>query len=130
MRCLIDHNLAGEVDLLFGALVATRWLELLPIRFVTLDQVHLSNDIDDRTLWRFAQTNQMLLLTENRNMKGANSLEQIIREENNAQALPVITISSRDRLEQQDYRRRCAERLVEIVVDLELYRNTGRIYIP
>ncbi|MEZ4713513.1 MAG: hypothetical protein R3A44_40375 [Caldilineaceae bacterium] len=127
---MIDNNLAGQLDLLAGALFATGWLELISLRLVTFAEMNLPENIDDRSLWRFAQANQMLLLTENRNMKGPNSLEQTIREEGAPHSLPVITIGSRDRLIQPDYRRRCAERLVEIVIDLHLYRGVSRIYIP
>ncbi len=45
-------------------------------------EVGLSIDTSDRILWRFAQSNQMIILTANRNMKGKDSLEQVIREEN------------------------------------------------
>jgi hypothetical protein len=130
MQFLIDHNLTGEVDLLYGALAATGWLELVSIQFVTFADVNLPEDIDDRSLWRFVQAHQMLLLTENRNMKGMNSLEQTIREESTPLSLPIITIGSRDRLDVRDYRRRCAERLAEIVIDLESYRGVSRIFIP
>ena len=130
MQFLVDHNLSGNVDLLTGALVATGWLDLLAIRLVTFKEVNLPSNIDDRTLWRFVQANQMLLLTENRNMKGSSSLEQTIREESTPESLPVITIGRRNRLVQPDYRGRCAERIVEIVVALALYRGSSRIFIP
>jgi hypothetical protein len=123
MQCLIDHNLSGHVDLLSGALFATGWLELVSIRLVPFEEFGLPGNVDDRTLWRFVQANQMLLLTENRNMKGADSLEQTIREEGTPQSLPVITIGNRNRLVQPDYRHRCAERLVETVIDLENFRG-------
>jgi len=130
MQCLIDNNLSGQLDLLAGALFATGWPNLIDLRLVTFAEVHLPEDVDDRSLWRFAQTNHMLLLTENRNMKGPDSLEQTIREESTPQSLPVVTIGSRNRLVQPHYRRRCAERLIEIVIDLEAYRGASRLYIP
>ena len=68
------------------------WFEILPIRFVTLKEAELSMDTSDRILWRFAQSNQMIILTANRNMKGKDSLEQVIREENTTTSLPVFTI--------------------------------------
>jgi predicted nuclease of predicted toxin-antitoxin system len=34
----------------------------------------------DRLVWRYAQENQMMILTANRNMKGEDSLEQVMRE--------------------------------------------------
>lgn len=43
---------------------------------------------DDRVVWRLAQENEMILLTANRTMKGKNSLEQVMREENTPNSLP------------------------------------------
>ena len=44
--------------------------------------MELSIDSSDRTVWRVAQANQMILMTANRSMKGEESLEQVLREEN------------------------------------------------
>lgn len=84
----------------------------------------------DRIVWRYAQENQMMILTANRNMKGEDSLEQVIREENTENSFPVLTIGSLDRLSEADYRERCVERLIEIVVEIERYKGAGRLFIP
>jgi hypothetical protein len=63
-------------------------------------------------------------------MKGDDSLEQVIREENTLQSLPVVTISNKERLDEHSYRERCASRLVEILFDIENYMGVGRVYIP
>jgi hypothetical protein len=42
---------------------------------MTFEGIGLAADSDDRVVWRFAQTNAMLLLTANRNAKGEDSLE-------------------------------------------------------
>jgi hypothetical protein len=73
--------------LLWGTLTADGWLELLPLRLVTLAQVGLPYDSSDREMWRFAQGKGMILLTANRRMDGEDSLEQIIREENTTTSL-------------------------------------------
>jgi hypothetical protein len=39
-------------------------------------------------------------------MKGDDSLEQVIREENTLQSLPVVTIGNKERLDEQSYRER------------------------
>ena len=44
--------------------------------------------------------------------------------------LPVITIGSLDRLDEQAYRERCATRLVEIALDLDAYTGVTRLFIP
>ena len=79
MIVLVDHHLEGYIVLLEGALAKDRWLDLLSIRFVLLEEVGLAIDSSDRLVWRYAQMNQMILLTANRSMKGKDSLEQAIR---------------------------------------------------
>ena len=130
MIFLIDHNLEGYAIHLLGTLVSQGWLELFSIRFMMFDEAELAVDSSDRIVWRFAQDNQMILLTANRRMKGIDSLEQIIREENTSTSLPVLTISSLDRFSDREYREQCAVRLVDILLDLENYRGVGRIFIP
>jgi hypothetical protein len=131
MIFLIDHNLKGHSLVFFGTIASQGWLDIVPIQFVTFTDVDLSIDSDDRTVWRLAQENQMILLTANRSMKGKDSLEQVMREENTSESLPVITISNADRLlNDSEYRGRCVESLVEIVLDIDTYRGARRIFIP
>jgi hypothetical protein len=131
MNFLIDHNLRGHAVVLLGSLTASGWLDLLSIRFILFEEVGLSIDSDDRVVWQFAQANQMILLTANRSMKGKNSLEQVMREENSNDSLPVVTIGNIDRLlAESGYREQCVNRLVEIVVDIEDLRGARRIFIP
>jgi hypothetical protein len=63
-------------------------------------------------------------------MVGEDSLEQTIRDENTPTCLPVVTVSVVDRLEERAYREQCAERLAEIILDIENNLGLGRIYIP
>ena len=100
------------------------------MQLVTFAQVGLSADSSDRTVWRTAQAQGMVLLTHNRNMKGEGSLEQTIREENTLTSLPVVTIGRIDRIRERSYRERCAVRLVEMGLEIENYLGTGRIFIP
>ena len=131
MIFLIDHNLKGHALVLFGAIGSQGWLDIVPIRFVTFAEMDLSIDSNDRVVWRLAQENQMILLTANRSMKGKDSLEQVIREENTSASLPVVTISNADRLlNDSEYRGRCVESLIEIVLDVDSYRGVRRIFIP
>jgi|SRR4028118_142848 hypothetical protein len=131
MIFLIDHNLEGHALIVLGNIANQGWLELLPIRFVTFKEMDLSIDSSDRTVWRVAQANQMILMTANRSMKGEDSLEQVLREENTPNSFPVITIGSLDRLlDERDYRNRCVDRLLEILLDIENYMGVGRLFIP
>lgn len=63
-------------------------------------------------------------------MRGDYSLQRTLREENTPSSLPVLTIGSIDRMDERDYREQCAERLIEIVLDLEIYLGTSRLFIP
>jgi hypothetical protein len=72
----------------------------------------------------------MILLTANRNRSGQDSLEQVLREENSLDSLPVVTIGNVDRLDEPDYRNRCVDRILEIVLDIENVMGVGRLYIP
>ncbi|MGH9842150.1 MAG: ACP S-malonyltransferase [Blastocatellia bacterium] len=127
---LVDHNMEGDATLLWGTIAGDGWLEIVPMRLATFADVNLPVDSNDRVVWRFAQEHRMLLLTDNRNMKGDDSLEQTIREEITADSLPVITIGSLDRIDESEYRQLCANRLVEIVVDLDCYLGYSRLFIP
>jgi hypothetical protein len=128
MIFLIDHNI--EALMLFGSIITGGWLELLPIRFVTFDQVKLPINSSDRQVWRFAQENQMILLTANRSMKEKDSLEQVVREEMLPTSLPVVTIGNVERIVERDYREQCVDRLLEIVIYLENYLGVSRLFIP
>jgi hypothetical protein len=104
---------------------------LIPIRFVTFKEMNLSTASSDRVVWQMAQENQMILLTANRSMKGEDSLEQVLREENTIDSLPVITIGDADRfLADRVYRNRCVDRILEILLDIEAWTGVGRLFVP
>ncbi|MDF5715322.1 MAG: ACP S-malonyltransferase [Rhizonema sp. NSF051] len=97
---------------------------------MTFNEIALPTDSNDRIVWRFAQENLMILLIANRSMKEEDSLEQILREENTSTSLPVITISNVARLDEPVYRHHCVNRLIEVVLDIDDYRGSRRIFIP
>lgn len=131
MNILVDHNLGGHAILLAGSILSGGWLDWVLIRFITFDEIGLPINSDDRVVWQLAQSNNMILLTANRSMKGENSLEQVMREEMTSTSLPVITISDADRLfNDSQYRQRCAVRLAEIVLDINDYMGVSRLFIP
>jgi hypothetical protein len=94
-------------------------------------KMDLSIDSNDRIVWRLAQTNQMILLTANRSLKGEDSLEQVLREENTVDSFPVIIIGAAARfLVDRVYRNRCVDRILEILLDIETWMGVGRLFIP
>jgi hypothetical protein len=131
MIFLVDHNFKGQARILIGSLASQGWLESVPIRFVTFEEMGLSTSSSDRVVWRLAQEKQMILLTANRSMKGEDSLEQVMREESTPDSFPVVTVGNADRvLDDSNYRERCVDRLVEIVVYIDNYMGARRIFIP
>jgi hypothetical protein len=108
LTVLADHNVEGQARLLWEALGRNGWLELISLRLTTFVELGLLPNASDRTVWRLCQEHGMLLLTDNRNRRGADSLEQTIREENTLTALPVLTIGNAARMVERDYRDQCA----------------------
>jgi hypothetical protein len=93
--------------------------------------VGLRPDSPDTDVWRLCQTEGLLLVTANRNHRGPDSLEAIIRAENTSDSLPVVTIGDQQALlVDKDYVERVAVRILEIAWDVEKLRGVGRLYAP
>jgi hypothetical protein len=127
---LVDHNIEGQADLLWTTIVSAGWHDVASLRLVRLTAMGLRTNTPDRAVWRFAQERGMFLLTNNRNSRGDHSLQRTIDEESTAASLPVLTIGSIDRLSDPEYRVRCVERLLEVVLYPERHLGAGRIFIP
>ena len=93
INILVDHNMEGQSVWLWDTLVKIELPDIIDIRMLMFADVDLPEDSNDRVVWRFAQGNNMMLLTDNRSDNEENSLEQTIREENNYDSLPVLTIA-------------------------------------
>lgn len=104
MKVLLDHHMKKQGILLWGTMHSEGWLRLLDIPMLTFADVGLAIDSSDREVWRFAQENQLILLTGNRNREGEESLEQTIREENTPTSLPVVTVGMVARMRERSYR--------------------------
>ncbi len=130
IRFLSDHDIEGYAQLLWGTLVSSGWLDLACLELATFYEVGLPINSNDREVWRFAQANEMILITNNRNMKDDTSLERTLRNENQPHSLPVLTIGNVEYLAYLNYREKCVDALVEISLYLENHLGRGRIYIP
>lgn len=127
---LVDYNMEGQAAILRREVINEGWPELLPLELATFAMIGLLATSSDRVIWRFAQEQRMILLTNNRNARGEGSLLQTIREESTAASLPVVTIGNLDKFAERNYRERCIERLMDIILDLPRYFGTGRLFIP
>ena len=130
MQILIDHNIKGFAPLLLGVLAKEGWLELLQLQFLYFSETPLPVDSDDTTVWRYVQSAGALLLTGNRNRQNDTSLQATIERENHPDALPVLTLSHPEHLWVPAYRLQVALKMAEIIIYLDHYRGTGRLYVP
>jgi len=130
MKILVDHNIEGGAALLFATLQEGGWAEFLDLSFLYFPQTPLGESSDDTTVWRYAQAQHALLLTDNRNRRGEDSLQATVERENHPQALPVLTVGSKERLNDPEYRLRVALGIVDVIIYLDNYRGAGRIFLP
>ena len=73
----------------------------------------------------------IVLFTANRNDDGPDSLETTIRTLNRPGLLPVITLADADRiLRDKNYAATVADRVLELLFDMDQYLGSGRLYVP
>jgi uncharacterized protein with PIN domain len=132
VQLLSDHNCEGQARAILTLLQREGFVDLLGLRLLVFEDLGLSRSADDETVWRVCQQHGCYLLTGNRSGKdGDDSLEYVLRRLVADQHLPVLTIANLNRvLRDRDYCWRCAERLVEIVIDSEQFRGVARLYLP
>ncbi len=85
----------------------------------------------DAIVWRRCQELELLLLTDNRNDNGRESLQATIRSNNLPTSLPVFTIGSVRQLSfGTSYADRVIDKLFVYLLESENLRGTGRLYLP
>lgn len=129
---LSDENCSGQAEAIFAILEQLGFRELLNLELLTFEAGVLVKGTGDEQIWRFCQENHYLLLTGNRTTKArSKSLEFAIRYLVTSTSLPVLTIGNLKRvLRDRDYCGRCAERLADIVFDLERHYGIPRVFLP
>jgi len=82
-------------------------------------------------VWQTCQREDLVLLTANRNLEGEDSLEATLRAFNTLTSLPVLTLSTPAKiLRDRDYAVRVADRLLEVLFEIERHLGAGRLYLP
>jgi hypothetical protein len=131
---LADANIEGYVDNLVAVMQAAPWKlfwDHLQLRYLHFADVGLSPNSPDSLVWQTCQQNGLYLLTDNRNQRGADSLEETIRVYNTATSLPVFTIGDIQRLRKsKDYGQEIIEALFGYLLEQENIRGTGRLFLP
>ncbi|HEY1379955.1 MAG TPA: hypothetical protein VGF55_24345 [Gemmataceae bacterium] len=131
---LLDEQLTGYVGYIRSLAESDAWqpvAHLLGVRFLNFPAAGLAAGISDRDAWHFCQARRFYLLTDNRNRRGADSLEETIRRDNTPASLPVFTVSDRSRFaNDRSYAERVIESLFDRLIDADNLIGTGRLYLP
>jgi hypothetical protein len=130
IRILLDRDIEGYDVYIEIGLRETGWDQVFTFEFNRLRDFSLPDDHPDQEIWRFVQHERLLLITSNRNDEDETSLQATLERENMPDSLPIITVSDKESLALAEYRQRVANRLAEIIADLEDYLGTGRIWVP
>ena len=131
---LADINMAGHGDALLLIWTSDAWRDLwsgLGLVMESFPALGLPYDASDAVIWRTCQREGLVLLTGNRNEEDPDSLEATIRNENQPESLPVITIGDADRvLRDRLYAENVTERLLDYLMRIDEVRGVGRLYVP
>ncbi len=131
---LADEHADAHLRVLVQICTGPRWCDIwtaLNVPHYSFADFNLSQGISDLVLWQFCQAESLLLVTANRNGRGSDSLDVTIRTHGTATSLPVLTIADeRLMLVDRGYAERAGIRLLEILLDLDEFRGTGRLFLP
>ncbi len=131
---LADNDVQGqfrELVALLGSEKRRKSWESLQLPIETFETLGLARNASDLVIWQTCQRHEIVLFTANRNDEGPESLEAAIRSYNQPSSLPVITLGNPKRFSyDRRYIHRVAERLLDILHNLDNYRGAGRLYVP
>jgi hypothetical protein len=131
---LADVNAEGYLQALMRVCRGPGWRGLwleLRVPVFTFDDLSIDRELADSEIWAFCQREGLVLLTDNRNEEGEDSLGATIRSRNAVESLPVVTpADARRLLVDRAYCERAAIELMEILMDIESRRGAGRLFIP
>lgn len=131
---LADINIEGIMVHLGRIWLSPTWRALwsdLNISIESFESLGLSTDALDSEIWRICQEQTVVLIAANRNADGPDSLEMVIRNDNRAESLPVLTLADAERvLRDRTYAEKTAEVILDYLLRIDEVRGTGRIYVP
>jgi len=133
---LADVNVGGHLPSLrrlLNELGLLAILNELSVEFATFPEVQVLPNIDDRSLWARCQELGWVLLTENRNDDGPDSLERTLADSWRVGDLPVITLGNKTRFERdRHYALRAAADVAELLFGIAAgeYCDRPRTYVP
>jgi hypothetical protein len=78
-----------------------------------------------------AQAEELILITDNRNLDSEDSLEATIRRNNTPESLPVFIIADMNQFRTNNSYVECVvEGLYDYLLRIDDVRGTGRLYLP
>ena len=131
---LADINTSGPVEYLVQQMQVEPWDEFwryLGLVLFHFEDVGLTPTSSDLEIWQRCQTNELILITNNRNARSPDSLEIAIRLHNRPDCLPVFTIGNLDKFRtSRQYADRVLGKLYDYLMRIDGVRGTGRLYLP
>jgi hypothetical protein len=131
---LADNNVTGQVAYLVHLMQNEPWVDFwkeLGLTLVRFDDLGLAATATDLEVWRRCQTDELLLITDNRNDDSPESLTATIRKFNTPDSLPIFTIADLDRVGvSRDYDERVLWTLYDYLLRIDEVRGTGRLFLP
>jgi hypothetical protein len=131
---LADVNVAGQVEYLIQQMQMDYWVDLwnaLGLVLRHFEEVGLTAYASDLLIWQTCQAQHLTLVTDNRNLDSADSMEATIRQHNTAESLPVFTIADLGKFaRQRPYADRVLEKMYDYLLRIDALRGTGRLFLP
>ncbi|MCI0741837.1 MAG: DUF5615 family PIN-like protein [Gemmataceae bacterium] len=131
---LADVNIVGHLFGLVRIWESDEWKEIwrsLNLRIFTFEDLGLDDTASDLEVWKTCQSNEIILVTANRNDDGPESLESAIRQFNTATNLPVFTLANVSKMESsRSYAFRVATKILQNLLEMDGFLGTGRLFVP
>ena len=132
-----DHDIEGHflrlMELAQRSQLSEIWESLL-LENYTFTELGWSIRSTDRAVWLGCQEVGLILVTNNRNREDETSLQATIGALADAESLPVITIGSVGRFEnERGYASLVADELIQLAFDVRHFGRwlgSGRVYLP
>jgi hypothetical protein len=129
-----DANIQGQVEHLARRMQAEPWTDFwqaLGLALLRFEDIGLSPSATDLEIWNVCPAEQVVLITDNRNLESEDSLEAVIRRNNTPGSLPVFTIADMSEFRMSGlYVDRVAEALLDYLLRIDDVRGAGRLYLP
>jgi len=133
---VLDVNMSGYLLLfprMFEALGLFEVWASYSIELLRVADLGLPDEASDRLVWNLCRSRNLILLTDNRNNDGPDSLEATLAEQTEFDFLPVLTIANKQKFHRErSYALTASSSLLDVLADIARgeYRGSGRLYIP